>query len=75
MGKFKHGYLLALQQHDSYDGKVKSSDCYLKNGDAAIVKNENVPRLYWRKRRIMKLRAGHDDVIRGFICESLPKEQ
>ena len=46
MGKFKHGYLLALQQHHSYDGKVKSSDCYLKNGDAAIVKNENVPRLY-----------------------------
>ena len=33
MGKFKHEYLLALQECHSYDRKVKSSDCYLKIGD------------------------------------------
>ena len=33
MGKFKHEYLLALQERHSYDRKVKSSDCYLKIGD------------------------------------------
>ena len=65
MGKFKHEYLLALQQCHSYDRNVKSSDCYLKIGDVVIVKDETLPRLSWRKGRVMELYAGDDDVIRS----------
>ena len=64
-GKFKHEYLLALQQRHSYDRNDKISDCYLKIGDAVIVKDETLPRLSWRKGRVMELYAGDDDVIRS----------
>ena len=65
MGIFNHGYLLALQQHHSYDRKVKSSDRYLKIGDVVIVKDVKLPRLSWRKGRVIGLHSGHDDVIRS----------
>ena len=70
MGKFKHEYLLALQQRHSYDRNVKSSD-YLKIADVVIVKDQTLPQLSWRKERVMELLTGNDDVF----CESLPKER
>ena len=70
MGKFKHEYLLALQQRHSYDRNVKSRD-YLKIADVVIVKDQNLPQLSWRKERVMELHASNDDVF----CESLPKER
>ena len=65
MGKFKHEYLLALQERHSYDRKVKSSDCYLKIGDVKQLKDETLPRLSWRKGRVIGLHSGHDAVIRS----------
>ena len=65
MGKFKQEHLLALQQRHSYDRKVKSSDFYLKIGDIVIVKSGTLPRLSWRKGRVIGLHSGHDDVIRS----------
>ena len=49
----------------SYDRNVKSSNCYLKIGHVVIVKDETLPRLSWRKGRIIELHAGNDDVIKN----------
>ena len=63
--KFKYEYSLTLQQRDSYDRNIKSSDCYLKRGNVIIVKEETMPRLSWRKGRVMELHAGDDAIIRS----------
>ena len=63
--KFKYEYSLTLQQRDSYDRNIKSSDCYLKRGNVIIVKEETMPRLSWRKGRVMELQAGDDAIIRS----------
>ena len=71
--KFKYEYSLTLQHRDSYDRNIKRSDCYLKRGDVIIVKEETMPRLSWRKRRVMELHAGDDAIIRSAFVKVYQK--
>ena len=71
--KFKYEYSLTLQQRDSYDRNIKSSDCYLKRDNVIIVKEETMPRLSWRKGRVMELHAGDDAIIRSAFVKVYQK--
>ena len=59
-------YLLSLREKHSYVKNKTSSQCYLKEGDVVLIKeNNSTPRLSWKKGVIEKLIIGNDKNVRG----------
>ena len=59
--RFYVEYLLSLREKHSYVKNKTSSQCYLKEGDVELIKeNNSTPRLSWKKGVIEKLIIGND---------------
>ena len=59
-------YLLSLREKHSYVKNKTSSQCYLKEGDVVLIKeNNSTSRLSWKKGVIKKLIIGNGKNVRG----------
>ena len=64
--RFYVEYLLSLREKHSHVRNKTSSQCYLKVGDVALIKeNNSTPRLSWKKGVIEKLIIENDKNVRG----------
>ena len=64
--RFYVEYLFSLREKHSCLKNKTSSQCYLKEGDIVLMKeNNSTPRLSWKKRVIEKLILGNDKKVRG----------
>ena len=64
--RFYVEYLLSLCEKHSYVKNKTSSQCYLKEGDVVLIKeNNSTPRLSWKKGVIEKLIIGNGKNVRG----------
>ena len=64
--RFYVEYLLSLREKHSYVKTKTSNQCYLKEGDVVLIKeNDFTPRLNWKKGIIEKLLIGDDKNVRG----------
>ena len=68
--RFYNEYILMLLERHHYD---RQSHPHLQNisiGDIVLVKEVNLPRLRWKKRRITKLIKGSDGLVRGVSLDT-----
>ena len=64
--RFYVEYLFSLREKHSCLKNKTSSQCYFKEGDIVLMKeNNSTPRLSWKKRVIEKLILGNDKKVRG----------
>ena len=63
--KFESEYIVALQERAFYNNKKFDNSERLVINDIVLVKEENVPRMSWRKGRIVRLIKGSDGRVRG----------
>ena len=71
---FAKEYLLALQETHSYSShKNHSPACSLKVGDLALIKEDIIPRLTWKRGVVYQLITGHDCAVRGAIIRTKSK--
>ena len=65
--RFKNEYLTALQERHTYLNKCKNNSVeeILRIGDIVLLKEDNKPRLSWRKGKIEAFFVGKDNVTRG----------
>ena len=63
--RFMNDYLLALQEHHSYQ-HYQTKDTYcLREGDIVLIKDATLPRLSWRKGKVEKLIQSDDNLVRA----------
>ena len=65
--RFKNEYLTALQERHTYLNKCKNNSVeeILRIGDIVLLKEDNKPRLSWRKGKIEAFIVEKDNVTRG----------
>ena len=61
--QFVNEYLFSLQER--YNKTRFENKCRARIGDIVLIKEENVPRMNWKKRTIDKLIFGNDGLVRG----------
>ena len=63
--QFEHEYTFSLQERQYYLNQrcAKTGDELI--GDVALVKENNVPRMNWRKGKIVNVIRGRDNMVRG----------
>ena len=67
-------YLLLLQETHSYLSlKNHSPTCSLKVGNLALIKEDIIPRLSWKRGVVDQLINGHDCAVRGAIIRTKSK--
>ena len=54
-----------MQEREFYNNKRFNNDLRLLHNDVVLIKEDNVPRMLWRKGRIIKFIKGSDDLSRG----------
>ena len=71
---FVKEYLPALQETHSYSShKNHSPACSLRAGDLALIKEDIIPRLSWKRGVVDQLITGHDCAVRGAIIRTKSK--
>ena len=63
--KFENEYIVALQEREFYNNRRFNNDLRLLHNDVVLIKEDNVPRMLWRRERIIKFIKGSDDLSRG----------
>ena len=63
--RFTNEYLSSLHERYTYRTGKKVEDCRLYVGDIVLLREEFVPRMKWRKRKVLKLIRGIDNKVRG----------
>ena len=63
--RFKDEYITAMQGREYYNYKKFKNSEQIVIGDVVLVKEENLPRILWRKGRIINVIRGVDKLIRG----------
>ena len=63
--KFENEYIIALQEREFYNNKRFNNNLRLLHNDVVLIKEDNVPRMLWRKGRIIKFIKGSDDLSQG----------
>ena len=61
--QFVNEYLFSLQER--FNKTRFENKCRARIGDIVLIKEENVPRMKWKKRTIDKLIFGNDGLVRG----------
>ena len=63
--RFEHEYTFSVQERQYYLNQrcAKTGDELI--GDVALVKENNVPRMNWRKGKIVNVIRGRDNMVRG----------
>ena len=62
---FENEYIIALQEREFYNNKRFNNDLRLLHNNVVLIKEDNVPRMLWRKGRIIKFIKGSDDLSLG----------
>ena len=62
--RFKDEYITAMQEREYYNYKKFKNSEQIVIGDVVLVKEENLPRILWRKGRIINVIRGVDKLIR-----------
>ena len=63
--QFENNYIVALQEREYYNNNKINNDLKLIENDVVLIKEENIPRMLWRKGRVLKLIRGADERVRG----------
>ena len=62
---FTNEYLSLLHERYTYSTGKTDEDCRLYVGDIVLLREEFVPRMKWRKGKVLKLICGIDNKVRG----------
>ena len=63
--RFEDEYITAISEREYYNHKKFKNSEQLVIGDVVLVKGDNLPRMSWRKGRIINVIRGADKLIRG----------
>ena len=63
--RFEDNYITAIQEREYYNQRKFKNNKQLVIGDVVLVKKDNLPRISWRKGRIINVVKGVDKVDRG----------
>ena len=63
--RFEDEYITDSQEREYYNHKKFKNSEQLVIGDVVLVKGDNLPRMSWRKGRIINVIRGADKLIRG----------
>ena len=63
--RFINEYLTSLKERHSYQVKKFENENKLCIGDIVLIKDNNAPRLNWRKGKIQKFLYSNDKLVRG----------
>ena len=63
--RFEDEYITAIQEREYYNQKKFKNSEQLVIGDVVLVKEDNFPRMSWRKGQIINVIRGVDKLIRG----------
>ena len=69
--RFCNEYILALRERHQWYSQSHPHLQNVSTGDIALVKDANLPRLCWKKRRITKLIEGDDSLFRGVSLDTV----
>ena len=63
--RFENDYIIALQEREFYNNKKFRNDSQLIENNVVLIKEDNIPRMSWRRGRIVKHIKTADELVRG----------
>ena len=64
-------FILALRERHQYDRQSHPHPQNVSTGDKVLVKDLNLPRLFWKKRHITKLIKGNNGLLGGVSLDTV----